>query len=213
MSANAKDYPNLSLAELRETLDDGVEVAMIWAQTTDLVIGDGDDMPWYLPEDLKHFKESTEGYAVVMGRTSWEALGDAYRPLPKRENFVVTSNADYDAPGGHVDTSLPAAITRAAEWMEQHTGSESGHTDKALTNTVWILGGGTVYKQCMDVADRIVITEIDMHAPERFQVKAPSIPADVFEAQASEWKTSAKGHAVDDDQPLRYRIVEWTRKR
>ncbi|WP_288801494.1 dihydrofolate reductase [uncultured Corynebacterium sp.] len=202
----AKDYPNLTLAELHERLDEGVEVAMIWAQTTDLVIGDGDDMPWYLPEDLQHFKQSTEGYAVVMGRTSWEALGDAYRPLPKRENFVVTSNADYDAPGGHVYTSLSTAIGAAADWMEEHSADE-------LSNTVWILGGGTVYQQCMDVADRIVITEIEMHAPERFQVKAPSIPGDIFESTATEWNTSAKGHAVDDDQPLRYRIVKWTRKK
>lgn len=202
----AQDYPNLSLAELREHLDEGVEVAMIWAQTTDLVIGDGEDMPWYLPEDLQHFKESTEGYAVVMGRTSWEALGDAYRPLPKRENFVVTSNASYDAPGGHVYTNLSEAIGKAAEWMEAHSSAE-------ISNTVWILGGGTVYKQCMDVADRIVITEIDMTAPERFQVFAPEIPEDAFTQNAGEWLTSEKGHAVDDDdEPLRYRIVEWTRK-
>lgn len=183
------------------------EIAMIWAQTTDLVIGDGDDMPWYLPEDLQHFKESTEGYPVVMGRTSWEALDERFRPLPKRENFVVTSNAEYSAPGGHVHTGLPEAIGAAAEWIaERYEGTE-------LTNTVWILGGGTVYQQCMDVADRIVVTEIDMTAPERFQVKAPAIPAEKFDCEATEWMTSEKGHAVDSEEPLRYRISVWTRKK
>ena len=199
------NYPDLSHETLRELIGHDVEVAMIWAQTTDRVIGDGSDMPWYLPEDLKHFKESTEGYPVVMGRTSWEALEDPYRPLPKRENFVVTSNEDYDAPGGHVHTNLPESIAAATRWIDANNPGD-------LSNTVWILGGGTVYQQCMPVADRIVVTEIEMTAPERFQVVAPEISPEEFTLEASEWMTSRRGHAVDDDQPLRYRFCVWTRR-
>ncbi|MBC2680994.1 dihydrofolate reductase [Corynebacterium anserum] len=204
-NSSRADYPDLYHATLRQLIGHDVEVAMIWAQTTDRVIGDGTDMPWYLPEDLAHFKKSTEGYPVVMGRTSWEALEEPYQPLPKRENFVVTSDADYDAPGGHVHTNLPEAIAAAARWMDENR-------SEALSNTVWILGGGTVYQQCLPVADRIVVTEIEMTAPERFRVVAPEIPQDQFDFTATEWMTSRKGHAVDDAAPLRYRICVWTRK-
>ena len=103
------DYPTLTRADV----PDGVEIAMIWAETTAGIIGDGADMPWYLPEDLKHFKDSTMGYPVVMGRTSWEALGE-FRPLPGRENFVITRSADYSAPGGHIAPSISDAIAAAA---------------------------------------------------------------------------------------------------
>lgn len=205
-TSTGAEYPDLSHETLRELIGHDVEVAMIWAQTTDRVIGDGNDMPWYLPEDLKHFKESTEGYPVVMGRTSWEALEDPYRPLPKRENFVVTSNADYSAPGGHVHTSLPESIAAATQWGDANRSAD-------LSNTVWILGGGKVYQQCLPVADRIVVTEIEMTAPERFQVVAPEISPEEFDLETTEWMTSERGHAVDDDQPLRYRFCVWTRKK
>lgn len=191
-----------SPGEYPEVTRDGVnvEIAQIWAQTTAGVIGDGSDMPWYLPEDLQHFKESTQGFPVVMGRTSWEALGDPYRPLPGRENWVVTRDENYDAPGGHLCTSLSQAIAEAAEWAAEH-GKE----------TVWILGGGQVYAQCMPICDRVVITEVDMVAPSRFSVYAPEIPDD-FVAEATEWATSEKGHTVDGKGDLRYRIVDWRRK-
>lgn len=205
------DFLRLDPSELRRRLGErDVEIAMIWAQTTDRVIGDGEDMPWYLPEDLKHFKDSTVGYPVVMGRTSWEALEDGYRPLPGRENWVVTSNAAYSAPGGHVCSSLPDAICEAADWIAPRSQGESA--GRELTNTVWILGGGTVYEQCMDVAHRIVVTDIEMTAPERFQVVAPAIPDTEFELDASEWFESAKGHPVGGSGPLRYRFCTWTRR-
>ncbi len=193
-------YPELSRAEIPED----IEIGMIWAQTTDRVIGDGTDMPWYLPEDLKHFKDSTVGHAVVMGRTSWEALGD-FQPLPGRENFVVTRREEYDAPGGHVHSSLPEAIRAAAEWAREHP-TGSGRP------TVWILGGGQVYAQCMPIADRIVVTEIKMHAPDRFQVFAPAAPPEEFDLDATAWRTSAKGHTVDGRGDLEFRICNWTRR-
>ena len=81
---------------------------------------------------------------------------------------------------------------------------------------MWVLGGGQVYAQCMPVADRIVITEIDMEAPERFQVYAPLVPEEEFEESAQDWQESEKGHPVDQEvdaeQPLRYRFCTWTRR-
>lgn len=210
------DYPDLTAAAVSYALEakgisrDQVEIGMIWAQTTDGVIGDGADMPWYLPEDLKHFKNATSGYPVVMGRTSWEALDDGFRPLPDRTNYVITRQDNYDAPGGIVEPSIPSALANAAEQIlnELTDSADKGEGADDRTPTVWVLGGGQVYAQCMPVADRIVITEIDMEAPERFQVYAPLVPEEEFEESAQDWQESEKGHPVDQEvdteQPLRY---------
>ena len=221
------DYPELTAAAVSDALEakgssrDQVEIGMIWAQTTAGVIGDGADMPWYLPEDLKHFKNATTGYPVVMGRTSWEALDDGFRPLPGRTNYVITRQDDYDAPGGIIEPSIPSALANAAEQIlnELKDSASVNGTDGAAderTPTVWVLGGGQVYAQCMPVADRIVITEIDMEAPERFQVYAPLVPTEEFEEHAEEWQESLKGHPVDQEvnpeRPLRYRFCTWTRR-
>ncbi|WP_426716941.1 dihydrofolate reductase [Corynebacterium auriscanis] len=206
---NQGDYPVItseSVTAALQQLDiarEDVEIGMIWAQTTAGVIGDGKDMPWYLPEDLEHFKQATVNYPVVMGRTSWEALDDGFRPLPRRENYVVTRNESYEAPGGHVFTSLDHAIAAAAQFQLQH------NTDRPAL--VWILGGGQIYAQCMAVADRVVITEIDMSAPARFRVHAPAVDEPDFTLQsASPWRVSQKGHTVDGEGELKFRICEWT---
>lgn len=208
------DYPETT----REAVDSAlrtkgvdpaeIEIAMIWAQTTDGIIGDGKDMPWYLPEDLQHFKDATVGYPVIMGRTSWAALEPAFRPLPGRENFVITRNEDFDAPGGRVVGSIPDAIAEAAAHIQQVRAMKP-----ELTPTVWVLGGGQIYAQCMDVADRVEITEIDMTAPERFEVYAPEVDEDEFELDATEWKTSEKGHTVDGKGDLRFRMCTWRRNK
>ena len=208
------DYPTLTRADVPQ----GVEIAMILAETTAGIIGDGAEMPWYLPEDLKHFKNSTLGYPVVMGRTSWEALGK-YLPLPDRENFVITRRADYSAPGGHVVASIKDGIAAAAAFArgEGSGGEVPEMASEALQDdgrvTVWILGGGQVYAQCMPIADRVVITEIDMVAPERFQVYAPAMDESEFTVERSEWFASEKGHPVDEEpNGLRYRFETWRRK-
>jgi len=181
----------------------GVEIGMIWAQTSAGVIGDGADMPWYLPEDLEHFKNSTLGSPVVMGRISWEALDPRFRPLPGRENHVVTRDPAFSAPGGLVHTSLPAAIIAA--------GRSAAATGAA---TVWILGGGQVYRQCVPVSDRVVITEIACGSPASFTVVAPSLRENPgFTVVDGPWLESARGTALTGEDPVRYRISEFHRIR
>ncbi|MDO5035107.1 MAG: dihydrofolate reductase [Actinomycetaceae bacterium] len=119
-------------------------VAMIWAQDLDGVLGDGKRMLWHCPNDFKHFKNTTLGYPVIMGRGSWEALGE--KPLPGRENIVLTSQAGYEAPGAIVAHSLEEAI-------------EIGDRSSDL---VWIVGGGRVYEDAMEFADELVVSEIDL---------------------------------------------------
>ncbi len=123
-------------------------LGMIWAQARDGVIGEAGDMPWRLPEDMQRFKAITMGHPVVMGRRTWESFPERFRPLPGRDNFVITSDRDYVAPGATIVRSLDAALDAA----------------RAIDDEVWIVGGGRVYRDAMAHADRLEITDIDLNA-------------------------------------------------
>src|SRR5512145_2509488 len=86
-------------------------VFLVAAVAANGVIGAEGRLPWRLPEDLRHFKALTLGHPVIMGRKTWESLG---QPLPGRENIVVTRSAGYQAPGAHVAASLEAALALCA---------------------------------------------------------------------------------------------------
>lgn len=78
----------------------------IWAQSLDGIIGDGAGMPWHLPEDLKHFKETTLGSPIIMGRRTWESL--PVKPLPGRKNIVLSSREDDEwSDGASVCRDIP----------------------------------------------------------------------------------------------------------
>jgi dihydrofolate reductase len=98
-------------------------------------------MPWRLPEDLKHFKALTLGHPIIMGRKTWESLG---RPLPERQNIVITRSSTYVADGATVVGSLDAAIAVC---------------EKA---TAFVIGGGEIYTQALGIATRLELTEIDL---------------------------------------------------
>ena len=85
-------------------------LALVVAMTPDRVIGLNGDMPWHIPEDLKHFRRVTMGHAIIMGRKTHESIG---RPLPRRRNIVITRNPDVEFPGCEVAHSLEAAIEMA----------------------------------------------------------------------------------------------------
>ena len=112
---------------------------LIVACTENFVIGAKGDMPWYLPADLKHFKEMTTGNTIVMGRRTWESIGHA---LPNRMNVVVTRQNEFVATGGTVIHSIDEL--------------ESIDT----TGTVFIIGGGELYKNTLELANKIHITRI-----------------------------------------------------
>ena len=83
-------------------------ICLIYAQAANAVIGKDGTMPWHLPEDLAHFRQRTQGCAVVMGRTTWDSLPERFRPLPGRTNIVVTRNP----PGKPPEPSRPTACPR-----------------------------------------------------------------------------------------------------
>ena len=122
----------------------------IWAQDIHGVIGDGAAMLWRVPADFAFFKEQTTGCPIIMGRSSFEALG---RPLPNRANIVLTRDVRYSRPGIVVAHSLDEAFAMAESAAEEMGAS-----------TVWVTGGGHVYAETMDMVDRLVVTYLDIAA-------------------------------------------------
>ncbi|MFF1574395.1 dihydrofolate reductase [Leifsonia sp. NPDC058292] len=160
-------------------------VALIWAQANGGVIGKDGTMPWRLPEDLAHFRTLTGTDTVVMGRKTWESLPERFRPLPERANVVVTRQTGRVAPGALVVHSLENALTASP------------------TETVWVMGGSELYKLALDVADRLEVTEIDLHV--EGDTFAPSVDGEQWTAVDAdpEWRTSKTG--------LRYRFLTYLR--
>lgn len=127
-----------------------LEVVLIAAVAENGVIGSEGGMPWHYPADLRHFKETTTGHPVILGRTTYESIaGQIGGPLPERTN-VVLSTRDMDLPEGALQArSLQEAIDLAAADAE----------DRGV-EAVYIAGGARVYEQFLRHADRMVLTEI-----------------------------------------------------
>ncbi|HET9861703.1 MAG TPA: dihydrofolate reductase [Nocardioidaceae bacterium] len=116
---------------------------MVAAVADNGVIGLDGDIPWSLPEDLKHFRATTKGNSVVMGRRTYESIG---HPLPFRSNIVVTRQTDWAADGVLVAHSVADAIAMAADFE----------------GDVMVIGGAQVYEAAMPHADVQVLTEVHL---------------------------------------------------
>ncbi|WP_375568345.1 dihydrofolate reductase [Ahrensia marina] len=127
-----------------------IELVLIAAVARNGVIGRDNDLPFRLPTDLKHFKALTLGHPVLMGRATYESIG---RPLPGRPNLVVSGDPDFRADGCEVYSDLDTAIERGKMLAE-------GLGKSAL----FIIGGGQIYAQTIDEADRLEITHVAMEA-------------------------------------------------
>ena len=121
------------------------KIALIAAVGPDGTIGSDNKMPWHLPRDLRFFRRITTGHTIIMGRKTYDAIGK--RPLPKRKNIIITRNRQFSAPNCVVVHSLKEAV-------------EAVRGEKRA----FIIGGGELYKQSIDMADEIYLTEIlDQH--------------------------------------------------
>ncbi|GLS16199.1 dihydrofolate reductase [Hydrogenophaga electricum] len=116
---------------------------LIYARAANGVIGLRNALPWHLPEDLAHFKRTTLGCPVIMGRKTWDSLPPKFRPLPGRLNIVVTRD-----PGWHADGAQVAHSLEAAQALCPPAGE------------AWVIGGAQVYAQALPLASRVVVTEI-----------------------------------------------------
>ena len=130
------------------------------------VIGDGGGMPWHYHADLAHFKRLTTGHPVIVGRKTYENIADRLGgPLPDRTSVVLTSRSisDDDLPKG-------AIVAHGVEEALSRAGADAAERG---VDTVYVIGGATVYEACIDRADRLEITEIperpdgDTRFPER----------------------------------------------
>lgn len=163
------------------------EVKLVWAEARGGVIGRDGQMPWHLPEDLAHFKSETLGSPVIMGRRTWQSLPERFRPLPGRENIVVTRDSKFEAPGATVENSLESALVRAA-----------ASTDKP----VCVIGGGELYRASMSVATELVVTRIELDVPD----------ADTFAPVIGpEWRRVDAGHTLASSEGLEYRFERYRR--
>jgi len=165
-----------------------VTLALAWAQARGGVIGRDGAMPWHLPEDLARFRRLTTGHPVLMGRATWDALPDRFRPLPGRDNLVLTRSPGWSAPGA-------TAVHDVDDARRLLAGRDA-----------WVIGGGQVYAAFVGAADRLEVTEIDLDVPG--DAWAPAVDPGLWSAAAVDpdegWLTSTTG--------LRYRYVTYRRR-
>ena len=158
---------------------------MIYARARNGVIGKQGQLPWHLPEDLAHFKRTTLGQPVVMGRVTWESLPEKFRPLPGRSNIVVSRQPSFSAPGAQVVASLETAMALFPP-----------------AEVIWLIGGAQLYAQGLAKASQIVVTELD--ADYEGDAYAPSLlPSDWIETQRTSHLSS---------QGLTYHLVTLQKK-
>jgi dihydrofolate reductase len=157
---------------------------LIFARARNGVIGHNNTLPWHLPEDLAHFKATTLGQPVIMGRKTWDSLPVKFRPLPGRMNIVVTRQTDWHSEGAHVVHSVDEALKACP-------------TDAQP----WVIGGAELYRVAMPLATRVVVTEID--ADYEGDAFAPELDASWQEASRTT-HVAANG--------LHYSLVNWVRK-
>lgn len=140
-------------------------ISIIVAVSEDLGIGIKNELLWHLPEDLRRFKKLTFGNTVIMGKKTWESLPK--RPLTGRKNIVLT-----DVPGEYIDGSITAySIKDALSKCEK--GEE-----------IFIIGGGSIYRQFMNIADRLYITHV--HRKASADIYFPEIDPKVWKVKEKE---------------------------
>jgi len=158
-------------------------ISIIVAVSEDLGIGKDNELLWHISEDLKRFKKLTFGNTVIMGKKTWESL--PRRPLPGRKNIVLT-----DDPQEVIDSSITAySIKDALSKCEKN-------------EKIFIIGGGSIYRQFMPIADRLYITHVHKIAPA--DIYFPEIDLNIWEiTEKEEYKTNR-----DNSIPYTYTIYE-----
>ncbi len=151
------------------------QVQFVVAYSRNRVIGRDNELPWRLPSDLAHFKRSTMGKPIIMGRNTWESLG---RPLPGRRNVVITRNTEYTAEGADVFPALNEALEACAE-----------------APVVAVIGGGQLFQAALPIADEIIATEI--HSDIDGDVFFPELDSQVWEETSRERQPEENGYSFD----------------
>jgi len=180
----------LSPAALNDARNIRMHKALIVAMSRNRVIGRNNKLPWYLPGDLRYFKQATMGKPVIMGRKTWDSIG---RPLPGRMNLVISRNSQWQAPAGVVAAgSLQDALIKAQAQAELEGGEE-----------VMIIGGGQIYAEALPLVDRMYITQV--HAEVEGDAYFPEVNWDEWE------EIGREDFSASDHNPYDYSFVVYQR--
>jgi dihydrofolate reductase len=161
-------------------------ISIIVAVSEDLGIGRNNDLLWHIPEDLRRFKRLTYGNTVIMGKRTWESLPK--RPLPGRKNVVITDIPHECFENAVTAYSIDDALVKCEKEKE-----------------IFIIGGGSIYRQFMPLADRLYITHVHKNTP-----------ADIYfpEIDRKTWKVIEKEEfKTGNDHEIPYTYVIYERKR
>ena len=160
-------------------------ISIIVAVSDDWGIGKDNGLLWNLPEDLKRFKRLTTGNTVIMGKKTWESL--PRRPLPGRTNIVLTDDPNEIIEGSVTAYSIEDALSKSKKGEE-----------------IFVIGGGSVYRQFMPIADRLFITHVHKKTPA--DVYFPEIDLNIWEVvEKEEFKTTG-------DNNIHYTYVIYERR-
>ncbi|MCI5081926.1 MAG: dihydrofolate reductase [Saprospiraceae bacterium] len=161
-------------------------VSAIVATAHNNVIGKDNDIPWYLPADLKYFKKKTLHHHIIMGRKTYQSIG---RPLPKRTNVIITRDPFFIASNCIVKSSLEEALEAAHDNGEEEA---------------FIIGGGMIYELSQSYWDRVYLTEVDL-----------KVEGDIYfpKLDLEKWKlVSSEAHEADEKNEFNYTFKLFERK-
>ena len=176
--------------------ESSVSVALIWAMSRNRVIGKDNQLPWHLPNDLRHFKRTTLGAPIIMGRLTFESTGGA---LPGRTNIVVTSGDLGAAATGKPNAENVVLARSIDEALD--TGRKQAAADGR--ERVFVCGGQAVYAATLPCADELFVTQVDA-----------SVEGDAFfpEFDLGDWQLSSEeAHSADDRHPFAFSFLHYTR--
>jgi len=161
-----------------------MQIKLIWAQAQERVIGKDGKMPWHLPEDLAHFKRTTQGSPVIMGRKTWDSLPAAYRPLPGRLNIIISR-----------DRSTREKLSQNGCQSFQNLHESLSFCEQTGAQEVWIIGGAQIYQQALPLAHQVHITHI--HAAYIGDTFAPALDPATWQASQCTHTPTQSGIPLD----------------
>ena len=161
------------------------------AMAANRVIGDGEDLLWHLPGDLKRVKQLTMGCPLLMGRKTWDSIG---RPLPGRASIVMTRDATWQAEGAITASSLEDALEKGAAWLAEQGGEERRQI---------LFGGGQIYELGLDKCDIIEMTEVDL---------SPEGPARFPEIDNAIWQETKREEVAQSGDVPAHRFIRYDRR-
>ncbi|MCC5922265.1 MAG: dihydrofolate reductase [Crocinitomicaceae bacterium] len=169
-----------------------MKVSIIAAMDKNRGIGKNNDLLWHLPNDMRFFKETTQGHVVIMGRKNWDSIPEKYRPLSHRENIVLSRNTQFKADGATVYPNLTSALENIAKWITPE-------------QKIFIIGGAQIYSLAFEECDidEIFLTEVDA-----------ALDADTFFPKfdkTSFSKILVQEQNSDEKHPFAFQIFKWSK--